>query len=208
MRSITIYHHLGLGDHFVCNGLVNHVAKSYDKVKLICKATNYPTVKALYGDSVDLLPVEGDAEANKIQDNTLRVGFEQCNPFKWERSFYEQLRLPYELRWTEFKIKTTPSMEIVNTIKEEEFALVALNASTGKVNISPTTNLPIVEVNPQTNSLLDWIPVMEKAKEIHCIDSSVYHLVSQLDLNVEKYYYLGRKTNSPSEVNLGWKLRS
>ena len=42
IKEVTVYYHLGLGDHIVCNGLVRFLAKHHD-IELFRK--NYNTYK-------------------------------------------------------------------------------------------------------------------------------------------------------------------
>ena len=30
--AFILYHHLGLGDHIICNGLTNYLSKTYKKI--------------------------------------------------------------------------------------------------------------------------------------------------------------------------------
>ena len=34
-KQVVVYHHLGLGDIIVCNGLVNYISEKFDKVYLV-----------------------------------------------------------------------------------------------------------------------------------------------------------------------------
>jgi len=52
-----IYHHLGLGDHYVCNGMVRELIKNETTAVLFCKEHNMPTVEAMYKDCKNLLGI-------------------------------------------------------------------------------------------------------------------------------------------------------
>jgi hypothetical protein len=43
-----IYHHLGLGDHIICNSIVRHYATIFDEVIVFCKNHNRYSVEHLY----------------------------------------------------------------------------------------------------------------------------------------------------------------
>ena len=49
-KELYLYHHLGLGDHIICNSLVRHYCKLYDKIYLFVKSHNYESVKFMYHD--------------------------------------------------------------------------------------------------------------------------------------------------------------
>jgi hypothetical protein len=59
--EIVIYHHLGLGDHIICMGLVLELVDRFGcQVHLACKRAYYATVMALYNRSpqVTVFPIE------------------------------------------------------------------------------------------------------------------------------------------------------
>ena len=43
-KKFILHHHLGLGDHFVFNGMVNYISKQYDKIYIPAK---YTTIQQL-----------------------------------------------------------------------------------------------------------------------------------------------------------------
>lgn len=62
--QLILHHHLGLGDHFICNGLV-HALRHQLRVKTLIlpvKEHNLPTVRALYegqeGIELMMFPVQ------------------------------------------------------------------------------------------------------------------------------------------------------
>jgi hypothetical protein len=90
-----VHHHTGLGDHFICNGLVHALSDTYD-IDLICKTRYLKTVKHLYEDFPDIhiIGVEDDHSdtltyAQQTNYPLIRVGFENCDYNRFEDSFYE-----------------------------------------------------------------------------------------------------------------------
>ena len=47
-NEFIIYHHLGLGDVVICNGLINFVSKNYNKVYLIVDINLLNQIEYLY----------------------------------------------------------------------------------------------------------------------------------------------------------------
>ena len=45
------YTHLGLGDHIVCNGLLNYFSESFDKIYLPVKSRDINNINYLYKDN-------------------------------------------------------------------------------------------------------------------------------------------------------------
>jgi hypothetical protein len=61
-KKAFILTHLGLGDHYLTNGLVRYIANKYDDTIVVCKKHNENDVKLLYSDnnSIKILPVLND----------------------------------------------------------------------------------------------------------------------------------------------------
>ena len=100
--------------------------------------------------------------------------------------------------------------ELGNLNLPKEFAFCNNSYSGGKIDINFKTNIHKIFISPMTDSLFDWIGVLEKATEIHTIDSSVFHLIKQLDLKCDKYFYNSRALDNTREAfnfdNQSWKV--
>ena len=62
-KTVYLYHHLGLGDHIICNGLVRNYANKFN-IKLFTKSHNAGSVKFMYKDvpTIDIISVQNDQE--------------------------------------------------------------------------------------------------------------------------------------------------
>ena len=62
MKERFLHHHLGIGDHLLCNGLVRVLLDRWkvDKLGLFCKAMNEDHIRFLYRDEprINIIPVE------------------------------------------------------------------------------------------------------------------------------------------------------
>ena len=45
-----IYHHLGLGDHIICNGIVRHFKEIHKTVTVFCRPNYFTNVEYMYRD--------------------------------------------------------------------------------------------------------------------------------------------------------------
>ena len=211
-----IHHHLGLGDHIVCNAIVLSLLKKYTDITLAVKEHNYPSVKQLYRDtSIKFHSVKTDDDCLKMYQvlDVIRIGFENCHIPNWEESFYRQMNMDYSERFTGFSISRDLARESALEEKlnlPKKFAFCNSSASTGKNNISFSTNLPIIELETLSDSICDWIGVLEKAEEIHTIDSSIFQLIKQLPVKGKKFFYDIRKVDSsrtiPPFEDSNWKI--
>ena len=82
------YTHLGLGDHIVCNGLINHFSESFQKIYLPVKSRDLNNLNYLYRDNhkIKIFRIEHDTEVEDITNFSkeknlpiLKVGFKKEN---------------------------------------------------------------------------------------------------------------------------------
>lgn len=202
MNSIVLYHHLGMGDHFICNGLVNELSRSVDKVILICKRHYSTTVKHLYEDNlkvqIHVIEKEPDDIVKFCESSNLplmRIGFENVNPEDFAKSFYTQLNMPSEYQYTRFSLPSNLSQSemFLSKVKQHmggEYIFVHDESSVGKFDLKIESRLPRFIVNKQdTNDVLDYVHTICNASEIHFINSGLYPLIVGL------YYKRMIKTN-------------
>ena len=116
-KQVYIYHHLGLGDHFHCNGVVrfllNEKYKDF-KVKLFAKKKYFEMVKFMYRDLINLeiIPITNDEKKEKEEietiindtDNIEKIGFDYFLKNKdkgktIDMLFYEQYNIDYSKRF-------------------------------------------------------------------------------------------------------------
>lgn len=199
MKRLLIHHHLGLGDHFVCNGLVRYLYLNARKdITLVVKPHNYETVSCLYQDlDISYLVAETDASVRIEGFDYLRIGFEHCNPSEWEKSFYSQLNLPYSIRYDYCHTPMYEGQEnlYAENVPAKEYAFVNNCCSIGAMNFKPKTQLPLVFLRKVSDNLLDWVSLIKNASEIHTVDSSPFHLTKNLKLEVPKFFYKVRQEN-------------
>lgn len=227
MNEIILHHHLGLGDHFICNGIVNFLSKSV-KIYLVCKESYYETVCSLYGDNFNVKPVmlprgaylnemeQVAAIQRSLQKDLLRVGFQNIDHNRFDRNFYESVSLPFEYRYTMFELPR--SNQQAKALFESltggmNYILVHRQSSEGRYNINIESALPIIEVDfAITRNMMNWVDLIKNASEIHCVPSSFYCLVDSITplLQGKLFYHDIRKgtlLNPNNEYNKHcWKI--
>jgi hypothetical protein len=62
MNEIYILHHLGLGDHISCHGIVRYFCEQYKKVYLFVKEHNFENVRFMFNDIKNIEFIKGDDE--------------------------------------------------------------------------------------------------------------------------------------------------
>lgn len=199
MSSILFDHHLGLGDHLICSGIVREYCKTYDRVGLCCLTRNYPSVAFLYRDLSNLTihPVHSYAEKRWFRlSHTLPFGahqyeqarvigaYDQESGLLFERQIYATAGVSLEKKWDAF---------FVARDREREESLVTKTAVTRpyvfvhddqRYPIDPA-RLPadraVIRPRPElTDTIFDYCTLIEQADEIHVIDSSFMFLIDCL----------------------------
>lgn len=208
LNNLYIYHHLGMGDHLVCNGLVRHIIliSNFDRYFLFVKEFNYTSVKSMYSDilNLELIVVKSDLDVNKYLNrkefNILQIGFQHMNlsQYKFDECFYKQLNVPFEYRWSKFKINRNKEKELEIfkkfNIEENNYVFLHDDLSRGyQINRDYIKNKEYKIVSPvigYTNNMLDYSYIIENAKELHFMDSSFRLLFDSLhDKNQLSYYH-------------------
>lgn len=199
-----IYHHLGLGDHLICNGLVRSVVKPNEQYILFVKPHNRVTVEFMYRDLPNLKVYEADDNGvnnyfrnNKIQGSDVIVGgFRQFPGARcFDESFYIQNNIPFENKWTHFKVQRDLDSEqkLFNkfNVKPKEYIFIH-DDERYRVDLNRVENnhLPIVKCEKgHTENLFDYLMLVENALACHTIESSLQFIIDSLNLNPENYVH-------------------
>lgn len=194
-----IFHHLGLGDHLVCNGLVRHLVKSDQYYTLFVYPHNMGTVKFMFRDLNTLL----FSESNDIHAaNTVRninpsdvyliggipAGRWEPNAKTAEESFYMKYNLPLSAKWDLFRCDRDEERESALldklNLKGKDFIFVH-DDSRFKIDKQKITSTlpqicPTIGVTP---NIFDYCNILELAKEVHVIESSFAYMIDFLNLN-------------------------
>ena len=83
-KNLIIHTHLGLGDHFICCGLVRKtiLKNEYEKYFIVCKKHNCNSVKYLFNDfkNAEILEVDNDDQVKQF----LNADFDYLKSSYWE----------------------------------------------------------------------------------------------------------------------------
>jgi hypothetical protein len=163
-----VYTHLGLGDHFWCNGAVRYLATCYDETVVVVKRNNEAILHSMYMDdpSIRLHVIKDDSELypfaprkHYLEDEKYAVfscGYHVTdkNPliYDFPFSFYDDMKIPREFRKSYFYVAPyKESLELYNEIakRQKEYILIHQNSSQKKIDIfnSLKTNLLVLDIN-------------------------------------------------------------
>lgn len=195
MNQCLIYHHLGLGDHIICVGLVREIIKRYDIVGLVVKPHNVDSVKNFFSD-IPIFYVMGDDSfgkqlvANTKLDVCLAGNCIVNKPIKnsFDKHFYDCVGLDPALRFANFEVcrsygKEEGLFDKFN-VKLFEYQVLVEDPKRGfvidrnKIN----SNLPIISIDKwYSSNILDYCYLLNHAKELHLIESSFAFLVDYVN---------------------------
>jgi len=204
MEEIYIYHHLGLGDHIICNAIVRHFSKIYDKIYLFVKKHNFKSVRFMYNDliNIEYIKVNSDIEVESqlLNKNFMRIGFnylhKNYNRY-FDKLFFQQLNIDFEKRWLDFYINRNEKNEIIlfdkYNIEENRYIFIhddkSRNFNINESFIQDKTLKIIRPIGSYTENIFDYCYLLENAKEIHCIDSSFKLIADSIELNSDRLFF-------------------
>jgi len=213
-RELIVYHHLGLGDHIVCNGLVNFLSENY-KIHLPVKKKYLQMIRHLYSNnnSVVLFEIEEslvksyqDSEKEQVfkysQNNNLsilKIGFENLSG-EYNKSFYSQIGLDYEYSYDKFYVPSSPNKEnqlfehllTKYKITDSSFSFIHNSSTKGtfKLKDLPKKNTIYMKQKDDIyNNIFLYKKVILEAKEIHCVNSSFSTLAERLPTKGKLFFH-------------------
>jgi hypothetical protein len=205
-----IYHHLGLGDHIICNGMVRHFQKMYETVSIFCKFNNLQNVTYMYRDNenIKIIGVTDDdvvynyISENNISEDLIVVGFHKLNQVSHERfddGFYKTANLSFHHRFNDFFFKRDIEKEkkIYEEINPENKKYIFIHGVDSK---KVRSDLKIID-NPTEYSIFDLLFIIENAEEVHLMESSIKNLVNSYYFNKPKFFYHQYSRNYPEYNN-------
>jgi len=224
-----------MGDHILCNGIVRYYAEKYDRIYLFVKPHNISNVSYMFRDlpSVKFIPMD-DAQVKFFMQVTpdneyLIVGItpEWFHNFDVKKiyetfdvGFYIAANVPFEDKWNKFYIQRDLEKEkdtFYNKLglkNGDEYLFVHDDPKNGRSfkssYISKETRL-IRPVEWKDISLFDFIFTMEKAKQVHVMNSSFMNLIDCMQLKtgelfLHSYARTDMGDNPNPKLKLNWTI--
>jgi len=199
-----IYHHLGLGDHIICNGIVRHFFDIHNELTVFCKPHYESNVKYMYkdNDNINILSVGDDSDVNKyIVDNRILkdvifVGFgglHSQGAKTFDEAFFKMVGLSLDDRFNKFKFirDKEKEKEILNILNPtgEPYIYIHDDKDRGfsidrkKIN----SNLKVIE-NDKKFYMFDMLGVIENAEEVHMMQTGMKDLINSFIFEKPKFF--------------------
>lgn len=209
MSNVFIHQHQGIGDFITIKGMVEYICRERpdSSIYLFVKEIHVPHVKILYNANprINIIPFPNEyamcmglrfVNQFDIGDGELiRIGFNQYNGYlrdhpgcveKCDEIFYGLMDVDFDLRFQPLGYTRDDAMEdeAYKTLNPNDEPFIFLhddprmgyNIDLEKVN----TNLKIIR-NDFRFSVFHMIKILEKATEIHCMESCYRCLIENTE---------------------------
>ena len=209
MSSAIIHHHLGLGDHIDCNGMVRYILDvgEYEEINIIAKDPYTYMISHMYRDDsrIHVIKIDGDNEYTEVEKyrnsnpkkEFIRIGHEYYAPVPGENKncweyFYEQLNIPHETKDDYFRVDVDEKEEqrVFEKLNpnDEDYIFVHDEPSTGKMDLEIKSNLKIIR-NDISENIFHFTKILREAKEIHLVESSFKSMVEHFPTTGKLYFH-------------------
>jgi hypothetical protein len=221
MKNVLLYQHLGLGDHIICNGLIREICKLDHNFTIIAKPCYYQSVRFMFRDIKNLdvvsiksgTPDEGENYSEilqYVQENQLemvKIGHEKMiYQMGSDKSFYNQFNVGFDRRWSSFKVyrdycREQKLFDKLNIDSDYIFIHDSNNTSRGAITKNINPNIRAIRVDPKlTDNIFDYLILIERAREIHCVESCFALLVDSFNFDGKLYFHRYARTYPPSLI--------
>ena len=196
-NTIFIYQHMGLGDHLICNGLVRNLIKPNTEYFMFVKPHNIGSVSYMYRDLSNLKFIECDDNGaiafinkHKIADRLYLIGFTWIDTNKsFEENFYLKHGVSLENKWDSFFSPRDCNLEqkVYDHFNINEPYIFVHDDNRYKLD---SDRLPkdVRIIRPEiglTDTIFGYALLMEKAKELHLMESCFGFMADNMGLNKE-----------------------
>jgi len=199
MKNLFVVTRGGIGDHLISSGLVNHLSQEHT-INLGCWPQWTTTLENLYIDNpnIKIHPVQDkllgpfhDRDMKKyaasINADFIGLAINSVDMKNYMKIPYNELKLPFEYMYSKFKLPMNMDYDkefLSSMMPKQPYVLLNIWDKIGNRNL-PNFQLEFVDpelekvyISPgKTKNLLNWIPIIQGAKEIHSIPGGPCHLI-------------------------------
>lgn len=211
-NSIYIYHHLGMGDHILCNAIVREYSKKYNYVFLFVKPQYFKNVSYMYRDlqnikfiAMDDIGVKSFMNINPNEEYLIvgitKEWFKKLESKEFEtfdHGFYISAEIPLDYKWSHFHFERNIEKEksiyydVLGLKDDEEYLFVHEDVKRDRIFKTKYIDTNIKIINPVKYNgigIFDFIYTIEKAKEVHIHNSSFSCLIDTMRINNPNIFY-------------------
>jgi hypothetical protein len=205
MNCPTVICNTGLGDFFVFSGGFVELAKRHGHIRIPALPQYIRTIRgclALHPEIEVFQIVNDDCMLDEYRDdpNTIRAHWtrieqaQEGTSISWDRWAYKQFKVDFEHRWA-----SCPLEAVANCTPQITFAgpfyLLHEDPERGFPITYPPWHPAITTRRVERyahHTPIAWVDAIRQAKELHFIDSAMWHLANSLELRPDQPRYLHR----------------
>lgn len=230
-NKLLLYPHLGLGDLFICNGLVREICSktTNEDFTIVVKPDSFQTISFMLKDVINLkvvslcsgnfstpesrIEVEQYASIKKMQ--ILKIGHELMpQDVNFDKAFYKQFNLDFKKRWSSFHVSRNEKSEKALLEKLDikgPYLFVHSDEPRGmKIERMIDSGVRIIRAKTSlSENMFDYLSLIEGAEEIHCIESSFMFMIDSFPIDkplfAHRYARSYPARNTPT-LRLPWKI--
>ena len=227
--NLFVYHHLGLGDHLDCNGMIRYFLEKldYETITVFSKSNYFDMIKFMYRDEprIKVVKIDKNKEREEVQrvvngpessiSDLLTIGhgtYHDRDETKncWEL-FYDQVNVPYSVRKKYFKLQRDVKEE--NRVfkklnpKNKPYIFVHEDKDRGfELNRKHflKKRLHVIE-NDISENIFYFIKILKNAQEIHAMESSFKTLIDLYCKQENLFFHDFRGHPLGKRSNKNWK---
>jgi len=214
-----IYHHMGLGDHIICNGMIRYFCKKYDNVVVFCKDHYYDNINYMYRDlnNLEIFNFLDDEQVvefiNKnisVKNNLIKPGFQNLDScldrMTFDEAFYYLAGLDFQIRFDEFYFERNleKEEEVCKTLNPdgEKYIFVLDDPKRGyNIDMTKVNDEYKVIRNDYQFKMFDYIKLLENAEEIHMMQTGFLDMVNSYKMDKPKIYRHNYVRNYPEAIH-------
>ena len=130
---------------------------------------------------------------------------------KFDEYKYAVAGVPFVKKWT-LEIRRDAEREEAlhaRLVRQKDYVVTHLIGSDFKCAYTPDpayAGLPVINIEAQSDSIFDWLKIIENARHLYMVDSCFSNLVEQLNLPTPKTLYLRSDVRFTPVMRNGWKF--
>jgi hypothetical protein len=233
-NGVVIAGHQGLGDHMICIGLYREQAKLFKKCVLPINSRHFKAIKNMLNDVTNIQVVKQGSPSRALQIETqakflnilgyklVLLGKYLPNYFdntgiRFDEKFYKQANVDFDFRWKSFKFSRDLNKEdeLYNKLvgSEKKYIFVHDDEERGlKINFNLLPrDFAIIRPKPSLSRQFDisnYTKIIERAQEIHCIESSFAAFIEGQNLDITKFAHRYAREETKISMHYEFTYRS
>lgn len=206
MAVAYVFHHLGLGDYVICNGLMRTIAEPNTQYVIFIQEHNIPSVRFMYRD-VPNFTFQTVTDWNhmhslayQLQEQghaVLWLSYTPHQGYEFDEYFYLMQNVDFIKRWSAFHCDRDRDREryVFNEYQVTEGQYIFLHDDPSRgfnIDLNHIVNKDLDIVRPipgLTDNAFDYCYLMEHSAESHFIDSCFRLIFDSFQLRLDNLFY-------------------